>query len=97
MTKPDSYFLPFAKAAYHDYGLTTDFKNFQGNPMPEWDALPDKIKSAWIASVKSTFRILRVSFLPNGDYAVQATPEQIERDNKTRAEIPRDEKPVSFQ
>lgn len=34
---------------YNVYGSVTDFKNFQGNPMPEWNALPDKIKLAWEA------------------------------------------------
>jgi hypothetical protein len=39
--------------AYQAYGQTTDFKNFQGNPMPKWEELPDKIKEAWMnASVK---------------------------------------------
>lgn len=34
---------------YHVYGHVTDFKNFQGNPMPAWDDLPSKIKEAWQA------------------------------------------------
>jgi hypothetical protein len=37
------------KDLYQIYGSVTDFKNFQGNPMPEWEALPDKIKLAWEA------------------------------------------------
>ena len=36
-----------AEELYKVYGGVTDFKNFQGNPMPEWDALPNKIKLAW--------------------------------------------------
>lgn len=40
-----------AREAYHRYGSVTDFKNFQGNPMPEFDALPDTIKRAWEAAV----------------------------------------------
>ena len=36
-----------AKAAYSRYGSVTDFKNYQGLPMPEWDALTDKIRAAW--------------------------------------------------
>lgn len=37
------------KDLYAIYGSVTDFKNFLGNPMPEWDDLPDKIKLAWEA------------------------------------------------
>jgi len=36
-----------AKKAYSAYGQTTDFKNYQGLPMPEWENLPDTIKLAW--------------------------------------------------
>jgi hypothetical protein len=32
---------------YQAYGRVTNFKNFQGNPMPEWGDLPDIIKLAW--------------------------------------------------
>lgn len=42
-----------AKQAYHAYGEVTDFKNYQGLPMPEWDALTDTIKAAWQAAVES--------------------------------------------
>lgn len=36
-----------ARIAYTAYGRVTDFKNFQGNPMPKFDDLPDRIKEAW--------------------------------------------------
>lgn len=36
--------------AYEAYGKVTDFKNYQGLPMPTWDALPPKIKEAWVAA-----------------------------------------------
>lgn len=35
------------KELYQVYGDMVDFKNFQGNPMPEWEALPPKIQEAW--------------------------------------------------
>lgn len=47
------YSVERAKAAYRAYGQTTDFKNFQGNPMPEWDALPEKIREAWVNASKA--------------------------------------------
>jgi hypothetical protein len=39
-----------ARLAYTAYGRKTDFKNFQGNPMPMFDDLPDHIREAWIAA-----------------------------------------------
>jgi len=41
-----------ARQAYYAYGSVTDFKNFQGNPMPEWEALPEKIQQAWMAAAR---------------------------------------------
>lgn len=49
----ERYNVERAKVAYRAYGATTDFKNFQGNPMPEWDALPEKIRTAWVAAAKA--------------------------------------------
>jgi hypothetical protein len=40
-----------AEAGYRRYGMVTGFKNFQGNPMPLWEALPEQIKGAWIAAI----------------------------------------------
>jgi hypothetical protein len=39
-----------APIAYRAYGSVTDFKNFRGEPMPEWEALPETIQKAWIAA-----------------------------------------------
>lgn len=39
-----------AQAAYHEYGAVTDFKNYQGLPMPEWAKLTPTIQAAWIAA-----------------------------------------------
>ncbi len=39
-----------ARRAYAAYGAVTDHKNFQGDPMPEWDDLGDTIQAAWIAA-----------------------------------------------
>lgn len=36
-----------ARIAYTAYGRVTDFKNFRGEPMPEYDNLPPKIQQAW--------------------------------------------------
>lgn len=50
MTLEEKISTARAKVAYRAYGATTNFLNFQGNPMPEWDALPEKIRTAWIAA-----------------------------------------------
>ena len=42
-----------ARIAYTAYGRITDFKNFQGDPMPEFDKLPDKIKQAWSSAANT--------------------------------------------
>jgi hypothetical protein len=42
--------LKKAQEAYQRYGAVTDFKNYQGNPMPQFSELPEKIQEAWIAA-----------------------------------------------
>jgi hypothetical protein len=37
-----------ARDLYYAYASVTAGKNFQGNPMPEWQDLPAKIREAWI-------------------------------------------------
>jgi hypothetical protein len=41
-----------ARHAYDKYGAVTDHKNYQGLPMPTWEALTDKIREAWVAAAK---------------------------------------------
>lgn len=45
--------LELAAIAYHAYGKTTDFKNFRGEPMPEFHNLPENITQAWTAAVSA--------------------------------------------
>lgn len=40
-----------ARTAYDAYGETTDHKNYQGLPMPEFDDLGERIQEAWRAAV----------------------------------------------
>ena len=40
-----------AERSYTAYGQVTSFKNFKGDPMPEFDELPETIQEAWIAAV----------------------------------------------
>jgi hypothetical protein len=41
-----------AQRAYRAYGAVTEFKNYEGKPMPEWEKLPLKIQDAWRAAAK---------------------------------------------
>jgi hypothetical protein len=36
------------KRGYEAYASSADWKNFQGNKMPEWEELPEAIKTHWI-------------------------------------------------
>lgn len=45
-----------AQNAYAAYGQSTGGKNFRGEPMPTWEALPAAIQTAWRASVKAVLR-----------------------------------------
>lgn len=49
-----------AKSAYRAYGSVTNWKNYQGLPMPEWENLPDGIRAAWVAAVQQVWTDLRV-------------------------------------
>jgi hypothetical protein len=45
--------LALAEVAYRAYGNSTGNKNFRGEEMPKFDALPDAIKKAWMAAVRA--------------------------------------------
>lgn len=49
MTDTDDQIV-LAKLAYAAYGQSTDFKNYQGNPMPAWADLGPAIQAAWVAA-----------------------------------------------
>ena len=45
-----------AEAAYAAYGAVTDFKNYQGNPMPKFEDLTPQIQQAWDAACEGVLR-----------------------------------------
>jgi hypothetical protein len=47
-----------AQKAYTAYGSVTEFKNYQGLPMPKWEDLPPKIQAAWMAAVAKVTEIV---------------------------------------
>lgn len=46
-----SRLLELARIAYHGYGASVSFKAYNGESMPAWDELPDRIKAGWRGSV----------------------------------------------
>jgi hypothetical protein len=40
-----------AQKAYEAYAACTGWKNYQGNPMPQWADLPEAIRVAWRAAI----------------------------------------------
>jgi hypothetical protein len=46
----DAILDSWARHAYHAYGEVTSFKNYQGNPMPDFDDLGETIQAAWRAA-----------------------------------------------
>jgi hypothetical protein len=46
-----------AKSAYKAYSASTGNKNFRGEPMPEWEKLPQPIKTAWEAATRQIIDI----------------------------------------
>ena len=57
--------IRLAREAYDAYGATTLYKNFQGNPMPKWDDLPEKIRTAWVAAALRVRTCVLRQALPN--------------------------------
>jgi hypothetical protein len=52
-----------AQSAYAAYGRTTDFKNYQGLPMPKWEDLPENIQKAWVAAVtNAVYKAYKMGF-----------------------------------
>lgn len=47
MSDVEDFDVRVARFAYMNYGKVTEFKNYQGLPMPEWEDLPPKIQLAW--------------------------------------------------
>jgi hypothetical protein len=46
----DGSLAEHAEHAYAAYGACVGWKNFRGDPMPEWGDLPDRTRTAWIAA-----------------------------------------------
>lgn len=48
-----------ARQLYDAYGQSAGWKNFQGNPMPTWEELPNNIRANWSASARECVRMAK--------------------------------------
>jgi hypothetical protein len=45
--------LHLGKVGYNAYGAAAEWKNFAGDPMPQWDELPEHIRWKWRTAAKA--------------------------------------------
>lgn len=55
----DATWRAIAPVAYNAYGSVVGFKNFQGQPMPSFDQLPETIKQAWERAARTVGECLQ--------------------------------------
>lgn len=41
----------YGRMGYEEYAVSTGGKTYDGRDMPKWDALPERIRTAWCAAV----------------------------------------------
>lgn len=46
-----------AQVAYEAYAEHQGWKNYQGNPIPQWDEVREDIKQAWQAAVDAILAV----------------------------------------
>ena len=46
-----------AQVAYEKYAQHQSWKNYQGNPIPQWDEVRADIKQAWYVAVKHVIEL----------------------------------------
>jgi len=45
-----------ARSVYAAYGQATNFKDFQGQPLPKWEDLPKEVQVSWVKVSKEVLR-----------------------------------------
>lgn len=82
-----------AEELYEAYGESTNYVNFLDQPMPQWEALPERIQTAWDAAAKAANRKNDDNFLELQtlkqwkEGAVDAVEYLICRDEKRHREL----------
>ena len=64
-----------AKAAYAAYGEVVGWKNFRGDPMPQFNELPEVIQRAWDGACEGALR----HWLDTDFHSAINTDERVER------------------
>jgi len=60
--EPGMAWAEIARSAYKAYAASTGNKNFQGNPMPEFDDLTQSIKIAWEVAARQVGGCLELKY-----------------------------------
>lgn len=78
-----------AEEMYSWYGASADWKNFQGNPMPQFHVLPENIQSHWryVASQQLTFEATHP--ISTMRWAIEALKVKIEKRELSSSELRR--------
>lgn len=59
MLQEDTNRQELARTAYEAYADDSEWKNYQGNSMPQWHELPEDIRQHWRAAIKKVTELLR--------------------------------------
>ena len=60
MTRPDDR-GSVARFLYTSYGWSADWKNFRGEPMPQWADLPEAIREHWLVVADSSVELAKAT------------------------------------
>ena len=53
MSYSNDPFMDLAKVGYDAYGAKAEWKAYNGQPMPQWDELPQHIRDKWRSAAKA--------------------------------------------
>lgn len=56
------------RLAYNAYGQAVRFRNFQGDPMPDWGSLSDPIRNGWIQAAKAVVERVTRDMVKPGEH-----------------------------
>lgn len=59
---PGMAYTDIAASAYRAYAASTGNKNYRGEPMPEFESLPQAIQTAWEAAIRQVEICLRPNY-----------------------------------
>lgn len=69
---PGMAWRDIAASAYRAYAASTGNKNFRGDPMPEFDALPQTIQTAWEAAVRQAVAVSQAGAVTLPEHLIES-------------------------